>query len=123
MQFLSFSRSKYPNFFLPFFLVLQLNCLSECPNSKKTPYPSQIPGYTLILNGLSKGYSSKKLIHKFFGAALNEHATCINFQFHKLQFSQKVFLDFHVNTVTVDLCLKEVIDDDDSPDGERARTK
>ena len=82
--------------------------LSECPNSKKTRLPSQIPGYTPVLNGLSAGYSTKKLIHKFFGAALkknHEHATCIDFQF-----SQKDILDFHVTTATVDLCMKEVID-------------
>ena len=43
MQFLSFSRRKYPKFLPagPFFLVLSLKCLSECPNSKKTLLPSQ----------------------------------------------------------------------------------
>ena len=46
MQFLSFCRSKHPKFFPagPFFLVLELECLLKCPNSKKTPLPSQIPG-------------------------------------------------------------------------------
>ena len=87
--------------------------LSECPNSKKTPLPSPIPGYTPVLNGLSTGYSTQKLIHGFFGTALkksHEHATCIDFQFHNLKFSQKGILDFHVTTATVDLCMKEVID-------------
>ena len=36
----------------------------------------------------------------------HEHATCIDFQFHKLKFSQKGSLDFHVTTATVDLCVK-----------------
>ena len=40
----------------------------------------------------------------------HEHATCIDFQFHNLKFSQKGILDFHVTTVTVDLCMKEVTD-------------
>ena len=40
----------------------------------------------------------------------HEHATCIDFQFHNLKFSQKGILDFHVTTATVDLCMKEVID-------------
>ena len=39
-----------------------------------------------------------------------EHAKCIDFQFHNLKFSQEGFLDFHVTTATVDLCMKEVID-------------
>ena len=39
-----------------------------------------------------------------------EHATCIDFQFHNLKFSQEGILDFHVTTATVDLCTKEVID-------------
>ena len=38
------------------------------------------------------------------------NATCIDFQFHNLKFSQKGILDFHVTTATVDLCMKEVID-------------
>ena len=86
--------------------------LSECPNSKKTSLPSQIPGYMPVLNGLSTGYSTKKSINKFFGTALkknHEHATCIDFQFYNLKFSQKIILDFHVTTATVDLCMKEVI--------------
>ena len=40
----------------------------------------------------------------------HEHVTCIDFQFHNLKLSQKGILDFHVNTATVDLCMKEVID-------------
>ena len=32
------------------------------------------------------------------------------FQFHNLKFSQKGILEFHVTTVTVDLCMKEVIE-------------
>ena len=40
----------------------------------------------------------------------HEHATCIDFQFHNLKFSQKGILDFHVTTATADLCMKEVID-------------
>ena len=40
----------------------------------------------------------------------HEHATCIDFQFHNLKFSQKGLLDFHVTIATVDLCMKEVID-------------
>ena len=90
-----------------------MKCLSECPNSKKTPLPSQIPGYMPVLNGSSTGYSTKKSIHKFFGKALkknHEHASCIDFQFHNLKFSQKGILDFHVTTASVDVCMKEVID-------------
>ena len=90
-----------------------MKCLSECPNSKKTPLLSQIPGYTPVLNGLSTGDSAKKSIHKFFGTALkknHEHATCIEFQFHNLKLSQKGILDFHVTTATVVLCMKQVID-------------
>ena len=74
---------------------------------------SQIPGYTLELNGLSTGYSMKNSIHKFFGTVIkknHKHATCIHFQFHNLEFSQKVIWDFRVTTATVDLCMKEVID-------------
>ena len=55
----------------------------------------------------------KKSIHKFSGTALkknHEHATCIDFQFHNLKFSQKGILNFQVTTATVDLCMKEVID-------------
>ena len=66
-----------------------------------------------VPNGLSTVYSTKKSIHKFFGTVVKknyEHATCVDFQFHDLKFSQKVILDFHVTTVTVDLCMKEVID-------------
>ena len=74
MQFLSFSKSKYPKFFPAgsLFLALQLKYLSECPNSEKTSLPSQIPGYTPVLNGLSTGYCTKKSIHKFFGTALKK---------------------------------------------------
>ena len=87
--------------------------LSECSNSKETPLSSQIHGYKPVLNGLFTGYSTEKSIHKLFGTALkknHEHATCIDFQFHNLKFSQKFILDFHVTTATVDLCMKEVID-------------
>ena len=64
MQFLSYSTSKYPKLLPagPFFLVLYVKCLSECPNSKKTPLPTQIPGYTPM----------KKSIYKFFGRALKK---------------------------------------------------
>ena len=88
-----------------------MKCLSECPNSKKTPLPSQIPGYTLLLNGLCMGYSTKISIHKFFGTAVIKIMNMLHdFQFHNLKFSQKGLLDFHVTTATVDLCMKEVID-------------
>ena len=85
-----------------------MKCLSECPNSKKTPLPSQIPGYTPVLNDLCTGYSTKISIHKFIGTAVtknHEHAV-FDFQFHNLKFSQKGILDFHVSTATVDLCMK-----------------
>ena len=61
---------------------------------------------------LSTGYSTKKSIHNFFGTALksHEHTTCIDFQFHNLKFSQKGVLDFSVITATVDMYMKEVID-------------
>ena len=114
MQFLIFFKSKYSKFFPAgsFFLALQLKYLSECPNSEKTPLPSQIPGYTPVLNGLSKGYCTKKSIHKSLveHSKNHEHATCIDFQFHNLKLSQTGILDFHVNTATADLCMKEVID-------------
>ena len=90
-----------------------MKCLSECPNSKKTPLSSQIPGYTPVQNGLCTGYSTKISIHKFFGRAVkknHEYATCSHFQFHNLKFSQKGILEFHVTTATADLCMKEVID-------------
>ena len=86
--------------------------LSECPNSKKTPLPSQIPGYAPVLNGLLR-VTLQNSIHEFFGTALkknHEHTTCIDFQYHNLKFSQKGIFDFHVTTATVDLCIKEVID-------------
>ena len=51
----------------------------------------------------------KKSLLEFFGTTL-EHATCIDFQFHNLKFSQKGILDFHVTTATVDLCMKVVFD-------------
>ena len=51
----------------------------------------------------------KKSLHEFFGTTL-DHATCIDFQFHNLKFSQKGILDFHVTTTTVGLCMKVVFD-------------
>ena len=76
MEFLSFFWSKHLKFVPagPFLLVLYMKCLSECHDSKKTPLPSQIPVlnscYTPVLNDLFTGYSTKLLIHKFFGTAL-----------------------------------------------------
>ena len=51
MQFLTFSRTKNPKSFpgQPFVLVLLMKSLSKCHNSKKSPLPWQIPGYTPVL--------------------------------------------------------------------------
>ena len=38
----------------------------------------------------------------------HEHATCIDFQFHNLKFSQKGILDFYLTTAIVDLYVKEI---------------
>ena len=99
VQFLSFSRKNIRNFSLQglFFLVLQLKCLSECSNSKKTPLLSQIPGHMPVVNGFSTGYSTKKMIHKFFGTALKKNMNMLHaqtFSFIILNLVKKLFWTF-----------------------------
>ena len=47
MQYLRVSRQKNQRFFPcgAFLSCVVDECLSKCPNSKKTPLPSKIPGY------------------------------------------------------------------------------
>ena len=70
--------------------------MSECPNSKKTPLPRQVPGYAPVLNDLSADCTRKESIYRFFGRTLyknHENAKCPDFQFHNLKLIKKSILD------------------------------
>ena len=62
----------------------------------------------------STGYSTKKSIHKFFGTVVKKIMSTLHaliFSFIILNLVKKVEKDkkyFHLTTVTVDLCIKEV---------------
>ena len=45
-----------------------------------------------------------------FQKIMNMLHACIDVQFYNLKFSQKINLDFHVTTATVDLCMTKIIE-------------
>ena len=115
MQFLSFCKTKYPNFFPAgsFFLVLQLKYSSECPKFRENSPALTNSWLHVCAKWLIYGllYKKNRFINSLIQHSQNhEHAKYIDFQFHNLKISQKGILDFHVTTATVVLCMKEVID-------------
>ena len=87
MQFLSFCRSKYPNFFPagPFFLCWSWNVYQNSPALPN----SSLKACTkwLIYRLLYEKIDSKILWNR--SKKNHEHATCTDFQFQNLKFSQK----------------------------------